>query len=106
MIATATSARIEWPNVESSANSDAWIAQHHVALRAMRPRVLVLNFVNAKRGSDLRPFVDEVIAGIREGSRHGYEDPEAPPFLFFEIAKIVDIVRRSACCRLDVQEQL
>ncbi|HEX9295877.1 MAG TPA: hypothetical protein VF881_08575, partial [Polyangiaceae bacterium] len=28
----------EWPNVESNANSDAWLMAHHDEIELMRPR--------------------------------------------------------------------
>lgn len=34
---------LEWPNAESKATSDAWLALHHDALTKMRPRVFAIN---------------------------------------------------------------
>src|SRR5262249_36553813 len=39
-------AGLVWPNAQSAANSDPWIAQHHDQITEMHPRVLAINFVN------------------------------------------------------------
>ena len=71
---------LTWPNAESFANSDPWLVAHHDELRLMRPRVLVVNYVNGLR--DPRPLLDRLCAALRESSRwQGYRDPTAPPFL-------------------------
>ncbi|HLV79280.1 MAG TPA: hypothetical protein VKT32_03330 [Chthonomonadaceae bacterium] len=81
-----------WPNNVSRANSDDWIRLHHDQIRQMRPRVLVLNFVNGLSAGEARQKVERLIAAIREGSRyHGYGDPQAPAFLDYQIAKIVNL---------------
>jgi len=83
----------EWPNVESNANSDAWLMAHHDEIELMRPRVLVLHFYRYVLADELRPTLDRHISALREGSRyHAYADPSAPPFLAYEVAKIVDLV--------------
>lgn len=81
-----------WPNRESRANSDDWIAAHHDRIRVMRPRLLVLNFVNGLSDRQARERVDRLIDVVRESSRyHGYRDPEAPAFLEYEVFKVVDL---------------
>ena len=89
--ALSTDLRI-WPNAQSRANSDAWLAEHHDRLLQMRPRILVLNFCNGLAPARGRALVDAIIAALRESSRyHGYEDKAAAPFLECEIAKYVDL---------------
>lgn len=82
----------EWPNFQSHASSDPWIAENHERIRVMRPKVLALNFVNARTNDEMALLLDQIIAGFREGSKnHGYDDPDAPAFLEYEIAKAVDL---------------
>ena len=82
----------EWPNAVSFANSDPWIAENHESIRVMRPRVLALNFVNARTNAEMLALLDQIIAGFREGSRwHGYDDPAAPAFLEYEVAYAIDL---------------
>jgi hypothetical protein len=81
-----------WPNEESSASSDPWLAEHHAEIREMRPRVLALNFVNRRSMDEMRAQLEGVAAAIAEGSRyHGYADPDAPPFLRYELAHLADL---------------
>lgn len=84
---------LSWPNAESNANSDGWIAAHHDQIRTMRPKVLVLNFSNNPgAAANAEAQANRIIAGLAEGSRyHGYADPKAPAFLQYEIAKVVDL---------------
>src|SRR4051812_38911517 len=88
--ATAQEDLTVWPNRVSSANSDEWLVQNHNKIRQMRPRLLVLNFVNGLSEEKARAKVDGLIAALRESSRwHGYADPKAPAFLDYQIAKMV-----------------
>ncbi len=81
-----------WPNAVSKANSDEWLVKNHDLIREMRPRLLVLNFVNGLSAADARAKVDGLIAAIRESSRyHGFEDPNAPAFLDYQVFKLVDL---------------
>ena len=81
-----------WPNSESVAISDPWIAEHHDAIREMHPRVLALNFFNGKSNADMEKLFASIMSGLEEGSRwHGYADANAPPFLFYSIGKSVDL---------------
>ena len=85
--------KLEWPNTQSKATSDPWLAEHHDAITKMRPKVLAINFDNdpATR-SKFKPMVEQTIASLAEGSRyHGYSDPNAEPFLEYEVAKYVDL---------------
>lgn len=85
-------AGLVWPNKESSANSDEWIRLHHNRISQMRPRVLVLNFINGTGNAEAQRKAEALIAAIRESSRyHGYRDPKAPPFLDYQIFKVVSI---------------
>jgi hypothetical protein len=81
-----------WPNAYSQANSDAWLDAHADALREMHPRVTVLNFHNALTEAEMRAVAERQINALAEGSRyHGYADPEAPPFLRYELGTFVDL---------------
>src|SRR4051812_46828505 len=60
---------LTWPNAESRANSDDWIARNHDRIRQMRPKVLVLNFVNGLDGPAARARVARLINALRESSR-------------------------------------
>src|SRR5689334_9171627 len=48
--------RVEWPNEESRATSDPWIRDNHDRIDVMRPRVLALNFVNARTNEEMVAF--------------------------------------------------
>ena len=79
-----------WPNPSSKANSDPWLVQHHDQIRVMRPRVLVLNFMNDF--DQEVAMTERLIEGLRQSTTyHGYSDPEATPFLEYEVARYVDL---------------
>ena len=81
-----------WPTTSHGANSDPWLVSHRTVITEMRPRVLVLNFQNGVSADSARATAKRQVAAIAEGSRyHGYSDPSAPPFLRYEIAKVVDL---------------
>jgi len=81
-----------WPTTSHGANSDPWLVSHRTVITEMRPRVLVLNFQNGVSVDSARATAMRQIAAISEGSRyHGYSDASAPPFLRYEIAKVVDL---------------
>ena len=87
-----SAADLVWPNKESKANSDDWLRLHHGQIRQMQPRLLVLNFVNGLSAEEATQKVNRVIAAIREATRyHGYKNPTAPPFLDYQIYKVVDL---------------
>lgn len=84
--------RFAWPSEESRATSDPWIVEHHDELEVMRPRIMVLNFVNARSDEDVLARVAGIFAAIREATRyHGYEDESARPFIEPELAYVVDL---------------
>jgi hypothetical protein len=86
-------AGLVWPNAESYTTSDPWLAAHHDAITAMRPKVITINFDNdPKTKGRWKEHVNELIAGFAEGSRyHGYSDETAKPFLQYEVAQWVDL---------------
>src|SRR4030095_9856721 len=43
-----------WPNVESAANSDRWLVDHHDRVSRMEPRVLLINFCNGISAEEAR----------------------------------------------------
>jgi len=84
-----------WPNQASHANGDRWLIEHHDQIRRMNPRLLVLNFENHAPREKLDRLVDQIIAGIAEGSRyHGYNDSNAPVFLQFKAFECVELKPR------------
>jgi len=81
-----------WPNKVSYRNSDPWLYQNHEKIRKMRPRVLVLNFANDVDMDAIRQHAEGIIKATAEATRyHGFEDPAAPPFIEYEVAKYVDL---------------
>jgi len=91
-VADAAPDAVEWPNAESNANSDPWIAQNHARITVMRPKILALNFVNARSMEEMRTQLEAMIDVIAEGSRyHGYANAEAPAFLQYELAYAIDL---------------
>jgi len=81
-----------WPNEESRANSDPWLMEHHQEIQQLRPRILALNFVNARSMDEMRAQLEEMIAVMAEASRyHGYRDPDAHPRLLYELAYAIDL---------------
>jgi hypothetical protein len=83
---------LEWPNAESFANSDPWLAEHHDEIERMRPRILALNYVNARSMEEMTAQLQGMIDVLAESSRfHGYADPDAPAFLQYELAYAVDL---------------
>lgn len=88
----APAATLVWPNADSKTASDDWIRLHHNEIKQMRPRVLVVNYVNGLAEEEAQKRVNAVIAAIREASRYqGYKDKDAPPFLDYQVAKIVTL---------------
>ena len=81
-----------WPNRRSFRNSDPWISENHDSIRLLEPRVLVINFANGVADERLRRTTEEMIAALAESSRyHGYEDPEAPVTLQYQVFDYVDL---------------
>ncbi len=82
----------EWPNEVSRANSDPWIVEHHDQIRKMRPEVLVLNFSNDLTTREATTIAKKLMLALEESSRwHGYDDPDAPAFFDFRVAKTVNL---------------
>ncbi len=85
-----------WPIDGHGANSDPWIVGHRTVLTEMRPRVLVLNFLNGTSSADSMQAATRQAAALAEGSRyHGYADATAPAFLRYQIAAVVDLTDRT-----------
>ena len=83
---------IVWPNATSFASSDPWIMQHHDEITAMHPRALLIHFANGSTVADVTARFDLQKSAMQEATRyHGYGDPSAPPFLSYELAKLVDL---------------
>lgn len=81
-----------WPNAASAANSDPWLASHHAQIVQLRPRILALNFVNAKSNAQMLAHLDQLRAAIVEMSRpRGDVDAAAPPMWRPEIAYAIDL---------------
>ncbi len=81
-----------WPNKTSKANSDKWLVENHDKIKKMRPRVLVLNFCNGFGQDKAEKMAKELAAAVTEGTRyHGYKDPQAEPFVEWQILKVVDL---------------
>ena len=81
-----------WPNSESHANSDAWLVNHHEEIRQMRPRVLLLDFLENGSEAQVREKAEQVIEALAEGSRfHRLENPDAPAFLQYQISRVVSL---------------
>lgn len=81
-----------WPNRTSRANSDRWLVENHDRIRAMYPRVLLINFSNEHPRERLELMAKRIIAALAEGSRyHGYRDRKAKAFLNYRVWKFVDL---------------
>ncbi|MCO4762336.1 MAG: hypothetical protein KC502_12575 [Myxococcales bacterium] len=79
-----------WPNALSKANSDPWLPAHHEQIQQLRPRVLALNFVNAKTNAQMAVHLGKLTAAMIESSRpHGYKNADAPamwrPTVVYEV---------------------
>ena len=84
--------RVIWPNGDSAANSDPWLIEHHDEVRAMRPRVLAVNYVHGLSEHAAGAILDRLRAALRESSRwQGYKRPDAPAFLDYQVAEMVDL---------------
>lgn len=85
-------AGVAWPNEESRANSDRWLVEHHDAITVMRPRVLVLQFLNVGTSEMWRDHAERVLADLRESTRyHAYADPRATPFVDYRLFDLVEL---------------
>lgn len=81
-----------WPNADSSKNSDQWLIDHHDEIQEIHPRFLVVSFANNRKLSDVQARWQAQKDAMLEGTRyHGYSDPNAKPFVIYEMAKLVDL---------------
>lgn len=81
-----------WPNLESHANSDSWLALNHDQLQMMKPRVLLINFSNDHSADKCLDLARKIITALAESSRYqGYNNAAAPIFLEYEIFHFVDL---------------
>jgi hypothetical protein len=81
-----------WPNKASRASSDPWLAQHHAELRQLRPRILALNYVNAKTNAEMTAHLRQIFDAMAEASRfRGHANPAAAPQLRYELAYAIDL---------------
>jgi hypothetical protein len=84
--------QIVWPNSVSRANSDPWLPEHHRQIRQLQPRILALNYVNARTNAEMLAHLQQIIDALVESSRfHGYDDPAAVPMMRPQIAYAVDL---------------
>lgn len=96
-----------WPNPGHTTNSDPWIAQNHDKITLMQPQVLFLDFANEFTLEDggvveanypllktLQPLINLHIEAFETASRYqGYNDPNAPTFLQYQVTPnhIIDL---------------
>jgi Putative metal-binding motif len=81
-----------WPNADSSANSSQWLRDNHHRIKEMRPRVLVLDVVQGAGLAPVEEFVPRFVAAVEAQTRYlGYANPASPPFLRYQIDKILDL---------------
>ncbi|NUP07742.1 MAG: hypothetical protein HOW73_16970 [Polyangiaceae bacterium] len=88
------SEELVWPNGMAPNNSHPWLREHHAELVRIEPRVLVLEVVNKPETEiqSIEELLPGLVAAFAEGSRyHGYSDPNAEPFLQYQIDKVVDL---------------
>jgi hypothetical protein len=88
-----TTTSLVWPNAQSSANSDPWLAQHHDEITEMHPKALIINFANGYTPAAVAARWDAMAKVMNEGTRyHGYADPNVKPFIYHELLKQVDLI--------------
>ncbi len=79
-----------WPNEFSNGNSDDWIMANHDRIYEMRPKVLVLNFMNSWNNAE--SMGDSVINAVRWSSKYRYfKNSSSKWFLRYDVAKHVDL---------------
>jgi hypothetical protein len=79
-----------WPNEVSATNSDNWIHDNHDRIHVMRPKVIVLVFMNDWYQEVTK--TNDLINALKISTKyHGYADPSAPAFLQYQVAKYVDL---------------
>jgi len=88
----AVDAGLIWPNGQSSANSDPWLVANHQLIGQLQPKVLVVNFVNGFTDAQVTRKFSDVARAYREATRyHATVDPEAIPFIEFQLARVVNL---------------
>jgi hypothetical protein len=85
-----------WPISGHGANSDPWLVTHNQVITQMKPNVLVLNFDNGADSQQTMTAAQALAAALDVGSSyHGYQRPEAPQFLQYQILPIVDLTNNN-----------
>lgn len=81
-----------WPNKVCYRMSEPWIMENHDRIRKIKPRVLILNFANYAGMEHIEDQTQRLIHALAESTRyHGYENPDAPSVLEYEVVKYVDM---------------
>lgn len=81
-----------WPNETSHTNSDTWLVEHHDEITELRPRVLLINFVQGRGEMEVREAAAANANALAEGSKyHGYSNPNAPAFVKYEVVHFADL---------------
>jgi hypothetical protein len=94
--APSAGAELVWPNADSSANSDPWLAQNHDKITQLRPRVLVIDLENTDEVR-AKKLIDQHIASLKEASSfHKYKEPAAEPAVVYELVKIAQAPKGGA----------
>jgi hypothetical protein len=84
--------RLVWPNEVSSKNSDPWLVENHTRIVEMHPRFLILDFANRFTDAQVMARFNLHKEALMEGSRyHGYSNPDAKPFMIWEVFKHVSL---------------
>ena len=86
--AAMSGAELIWPNPESSANSDAWLAENHDRITQLRPRVLVIDLESTAE-TQAKQLIDQHITALSEASTfHKYKSSGQSPAVVYELVKI------------------
>lgn len=81
-----------WPNKVSYRSSDPWLVENHDKIRKMRPKVMIVNFANDVDMPGIQQRTEKFVKALAEATKyHGYENPDAPAFLEYEVVKYVDM---------------
>jgi hypothetical protein len=91
-LAIADPDRLIWPNEVSSKNSDPWLVENHTKIVEMHPRFLIIDFANNFTDAQVMARFKLHKDALMEGSRyHGYSNPDAKPFMIWEVFKHVSL---------------